>query len=80
MSALADVFPVFQIGGIVVFQLVLGVIILVIARTQDKSRATGATPVQPARQLPPAGWYEDPGREARLRWWDGTRWTEHTAE
>jgi hypothetical protein len=33
-------------------------------------------PHRPARgpALPP-GWYADPWREARLRWWDGTRWT-----
>ena len=27
----------------------------------------------------PAGWYADPqGAPRRLRWWDGSRWTEHT--
>lgn len=29
--------------------------------------------------LPQPGWYEDPRREADLRWWDGTAWTAHTA-
>ncbi len=27
----------------------------------------------------PAAWYPDPYRQARLRWWDGWRWTEDTA-
>ncbi len=27
---------------------------------------------------PVAGWYDDPERALRLRWWDGTRWTTHT--
>ena len=27
----------------------------------------------------PAAWYADPYRQARLRWWDGGRWTEDTA-
>jgi uncharacterized RDD family membrane protein YckC len=27
----------------------------------------------------PAGWYDDPQRQARLRWWDGTNWTSHTS-
>jgi uncharacterized RDD family membrane protein YckC len=27
----------------------------------------------------PAGWYEDPQRQARLRWWDGSSWTSHTS-
>jgi hypothetical protein len=26
---------------------------------------------------PPPGWYNDPSGQARLRWWDGSRWTEH---
>jgi uncharacterized Tic20 family protein len=25
------------------------------------------------------GWYPDPGAPAQQRWWDGGRWTEHTA-
>lgn len=27
-----------------------------------------------------AGWYADPTREDRVRWWDGTAWTEHVNE
>ncbi|GAC1320768.1 MAG: hypothetical protein NVSMB25_13560 [Thermoleophilaceae bacterium] len=37
-------------------------------------------PVVHAEPTYPADWYPDPHREARLRYWDGTRWTEHTAE
>jgi hypothetical protein len=29
-------------------------------------------------QVVPAGWYPDPHGAARLRWWDGARWTDHT--
>ena len=28
---------------------------------------------------PPAGWYADPSGEHRVRWWDGTGWTQHVA-
>jgi len=29
---------------------------------------------------PPAGWYADPAGAKVWRWWDGTRWTEHTSQ
>ena len=28
----------------------------------------------------PPGWYHDPWRQAPMRWWDGTHWTEHLAD
>lgn len=31
-----------------------------------------------ADYTPEAGWYDDPERALRLRWWDGVRWTTHT--
>lgn len=31
-------------------------------------------------ETPPAGWYPDPQDGTRQRYWDGTAWTEHTAE
>lgn len=36
----------------------------------------GETPPPP---LPPAQWYDDPQHVARLRYWDGAQWTDHTA-
>jgi hypothetical protein len=35
--------------------------------------------VAPGAALTPAGWYPDPSGQARLRWWDGARWTENSA-
>jgi hypothetical protein len=31
-----------------------------------------------APSAPEAGWYSDPARRARLRYWSGERWTEQT--
>ncbi len=40
-------------------------------------------PVQPVQQVQPAapaGWHPDPWGQKRLRYWDGTQWTGHTAD
>jgi uncharacterized RDD family membrane protein YckC len=37
------------------------------------------TAAAPATAGPPAGWYDDPHGQARLRYWDGAEWTGHTA-
>lgn len=46
-----------------------------------------ASPAQPAAPAAsaepaatPAGWYADPHGQKRLRYWDGSDWTEHTAD
>lgn len=39
-----------------------------------------AAPASPPPPLPPADWYPDPQGRARLRYWDGRAWTEHTAD
>jgi uncharacterized RDD family membrane protein YckC len=41
-------------------------------------------PGYPPQPPPPAsgpspGWYDDPQGQARLRWWDGQRWTDQTS-
>jgi catechol 2,3-dioxygenase-like lactoylglutathione lyase family enzyme len=39
-----------------------------------------AAPAPPAQSLPPPDWYADPHGQARLRYWDGQQWTQHTAQ
>lgn len=39
---------------------------------------TGTT--EPATELPPAAWYQDPENPLGMRYWDGTRWTEHKTD
>jgi uncharacterized RDD family membrane protein YckC len=33
----------------------------------------------PSAGSPAPGWYDDPQRQARLRYWDGSAWTSHTS-
>lgn len=54
------------------------------AARPDAGRSPTSAPPAPAVEtaappLPPASWYEDPTAPTHLRWWDGFRWTEHTA-
>jgi uncharacterized protein DUF2510 len=63
-----------RVIGYVFVPLIIGAIILFIARSQDRSKSTAG------RATAPPGWYGDPRRQTRLRYWDGTAWTGHTAE
>jgi Protein of unknown function (DUF2510) len=49
--------------------------------TPAAGQSPGQSPQATAQQAAaaPANWYTDPHGQARLRYWDGTRWTEHTA-
>lgn len=42
--------------------------------TLEQVRRAGATVATPP------GWFDDPTRVARLRWWDGQRWTDQTTD
>lgn len=35
-------------------------------------------PAAPPPAMTPPGWHPDPSGRSRLRWWDGTRWSDHT--
>lgn len=43
------------------------------------TQAVAAAQPQQAASVP-AGWHDDPEGGTRLRYWDGTRWTEHYAD
>jgi hypothetical protein len=48
----------------------IGALIWQLAKRNDVVAMAGVAPP------PPPGWYPEPGTRG-LRWWDGTRWTEH---
>jgi hypothetical protein len=51
---------------------------------QEGNSAVGSpqlrySPVSAPASLPGAGWFQDPGGQPILRWWDGATWTGHTS-
>ncbi len=40
---------------------------------------SGAAKSGPVGRQAPAGWYPDPSGQRRLRWWNGTGWSDHQA-
>ena len=74
-------------GGLVLVALIaLGVVWFLRRRggsgsaPAEHAMPAGAQPGPPAADEVPAGWHPDPHGERRLRYWDGTGWTEHTAD
>jgi hypothetical protein len=49
------------------------------AASPQPGPAAAAPSTPPPPQNPPADWYPDPHGQARLRWWDGSQWTDQTA-
>ena len=41
--------------------------------------APAGVPPPQAPAGPAPGWFDDPHGQARLRWWDGQRWTDQTS-
>jgi hypothetical protein len=53
------------------------------ALSQQDRVARGLPPMSPAGTSTPTSppdWHPDPKGEARLRYWDGAKWTDHTSE
>ena len=48
-------------------------------RMLARQAAQPVVPLASAPVSPPAGWYPDYHQPEMLRWWDGGRWTGHTA-
>ena len=43
--------------------------------TEELEAGGSSTPATSTATLPPEGWYDDPERPGRKRWWDGTAWS-----
>jgi hypothetical protein len=66
-------------GGLLALVSVV-VLIVVFVRSRRQAAPSAATPAYAAAAptAAPPGWYPDPSGQAPHRWWDGTRWTDHT--
>jgi hypothetical protein len=62
------------LGAVIFLAGAVMILIGTIRRTRPQRLAT--VPVGVAPSTPP-GWFPDPTQAGRLRYWDGTRWTEH---
>ncbi len=86
------IWPTLGMGiSILVGGLALGILIPSLARLRVvrklnhrldvfEQRSTGPVETEPGGDAAPADWYPDPAGEARLRYWDGTDWTDDTAD
>lgn len=59
-------------GGLLVA--LLGLVLLLVAISRKPQPAVARYGRPPVPQLPPPGWYPDPGRPTGWRYWDGYRW------
>jgi hypothetical protein len=64
------------IGGVVVL---LGGVMLVVGTIRRGQQQRDPFATASNAGTPPAGWFADPTGAGRLRYWDGSRWTEHTS-
>jgi hypothetical protein len=51
---------------------------LVIWQVRRNRQSPGHPVPAPQAGAPPPGWHPDPHGQARLRYWNGVAWTEHT--
>jgi hypothetical protein len=57
-----------------------GAILLLVGYFRRSSDARATRMIAAQRAVAAAAWFPDPLGQRRLRYWDGTRWTEHTAD
>lgn len=77
-----DVIPP-DAGGVVLPVASLETAVVAPPRTPDQAAVAPGSVVAPAPSpvapAVPAGWYADPSAQARVRYWDGSAWTERTS-
>jgi hypothetical protein len=75
-EALRGIVVLGAVVGIAGLVVLVGLVLLIVFAVRNNRIPRYAT-LAPA--ITPPGWYSDPAGQARLRWWDGNRWTDHSA-
>jgi hypothetical protein len=77
-AALSQMIPALVLGGLSVFLLLFGGVLIRYIRTGDSRATPPPDYVLDASSQP--GWYSNPADEAGvLRWWNGQQWTDNTS-
>jgi len=66
------------VGGVTTATGFVLLVVGVVRRGRAQRVNTANAMWTPLQAFPAAGWHPDPWQPWRLRYWDGTRWTEHT--
>jgi hypothetical protein len=67
-------------GACLVVGTAVALVPMLLARGEQPELAFLSAEPTEAPETPQAGWYADPSRQARLRYWDGERWSEQTQQ
>jgi hypothetical protein len=65
-------------GACVVVGTAVALVPMLLARGEQPELAFLSAEPTEAAEAPQEGWYSDPSGQARLRYWDGERWSEQT--
>lgn len=83
-SAFRSSLPGIGLGMLAALVFAVGLVLTIVGVFRSRLATPGRPGTAPRAAAPaapgggiPAGWYPDPREQASVRWWDGSRWTDH---